>query len=1030
MIPNRVWWASVLAFVLQGTFILTARYRLSYDAYNHMFFGDHYLTDWWTLWEPRWYTGFPVTSYPPLTHQLIGLIGHLTDVDTAFALILWAVLTAFPLAIYAFSRIFFGKSAAGYAALGAAVLPSLYQAAHTFGQLPTLFGALFALFGVSVLNEYLLRGERLSAALTVSLFTVMMASHHATLLFLPWMITAVLLHIYLNQKPGWPSIKVIAARMAGIGFLSILTGFLVIWPFWVWGLGQSLQAPIDHISRHNYFVDLAAPVIFFLPAYGPLIAFIPFVLWQGLRKKYFGLWFAFLMLFLLGLGDTTPLPRWLFGAGWEWLTYDRFILWASLVMLPFLGWMIISIRKRIATRQLNPSSGGLRIMRLRRLFILGLFLFFGFVSIISGLLPTLLPTQPVQIDMQPIVDFLAQADHSQWRYVTFGLGDQLAYLSRLTTATTIDGSYHTARMLPELRTSGIGQIDTTYWLPDGLSRLDPILQQSSLRGVRWGFVNRDEYIPILERNGWDYHTTLRNNIQVWENPHAILPLPSAPPVENPIEQFSWGVFPLFSLLLVAALAALRQNPARAQKILFGLHAFFIGLLPLGLCFWYYRTLVVIAHPRVYFTYDNALLFLSDALAWTAFLVWALGRGFGPDRQYKPAPSRHPMYMQPSSWIVGLCLLSTLSCLWSRDWRTSLYSSLHLWTVFGLFLSLEDRPDTWRPFAVGSFFALLVQVILGFWQFGVQTTAFLQPLGLNWPGTLVPSTNGASVVQLADGVRWLRIYGTLPHPNILGGVTLVFLAGLIILFLKSNRQHILTLSLFTAGVTLLTLTFSRSAWLGFVMFALILALKTNFPRNKTIHIPENNNISRMEERASTEPDTGKKRLVILFIATLMGLAIAIIPLWELVFTRLGNSTIATESYSINARTYLARQGLIFFSEHPFTGIGIGSFIIQLSQRASYGYLIEPVHNVLLLVLNELGIAGAITLLGLILILFLRCLPVQQPPGIVFTALLAGLFVISLFDHYVWTLAPGRMLAGLVLGLWSSQIKREDPAEKRT
>src|SRR5512133_548959 len=119
MIPKRVRWATGLSFVLQGFFILTARYRLSYDAYNHMFFGDHYRLDWWSLWEPRWYTGFEVTSYPPLVHQLIGLFGHLMGVDAAFGLLLWAVLSAYPLAVYAFCRIFTGKVAAGYTALGA-----------------------------------------------------------------------------------------------------------------------------------------------------------------------------------------------------------------------------------------------------------------------------------------------------------------------------------------------------------------------------------------------------------------------------------------------------------------------------------------------------------------------------------------------------------------------------------------------------------------------------------------------------------------------------------------------------------------------------------------------------------------------------------------------------------------------------------------------------------------------------------------------------------------------------------------------
>jgi hypothetical protein len=29
------------------------------------------------------------------------------------------------------------------------------------------------------------------------------------------------------------------------------------------------------------------------------------------------------------------------------------------------------------------------------------------------------------------------------------------------------------------------------------------------------------------------------------------------------------------------------------------------------------------------------------------------------------------------------------------------------------------------------------------------------------------------------------------------------------------------------------------------------------------------------------------------------------------------------------------------------------------------------------------------------------------------------VISLFDHYLWTLAPGRLMLGLVIGLFAGQ-----------
>ena len=199
MMPRRVWNAVFIAFLCHGLFILTARYRLSYDAYNHMFFADHYRLDWWSLWDPRWYTGFYVNSYPPLVHQLIAAASRLIGIDAAFGLILWIVLMLLPLAVYSFARIFLGKRSAGYATLGAAFLPSVYLTAHIFGQLPTLFATTLALFGAASLANYLERGKLHDLALTVSLATTAMAAHHATLLLQPFLILAVVMRISLNH---------------------------------------------------------------------------------------------------------------------------------------------------------------------------------------------------------------------------------------------------------------------------------------------------------------------------------------------------------------------------------------------------------------------------------------------------------------------------------------------------------------------------------------------------------------------------------------------------------------------------------------------------------------------------------------------------------------------------------------------------------------------------------------------------------------------------------------------------------------
>src|SRR5512147_58313 len=96
MIPRRVWMAVAIAFICHGLFILTGRYHLSYDAYTHMLFANHYAENWFSLWETRWYAGFTVVSYPPLAHQLTALFIPVLGFEKAFALMLWTVTSLYP----------------------------------------------------------------------------------------------------------------------------------------------------------------------------------------------------------------------------------------------------------------------------------------------------------------------------------------------------------------------------------------------------------------------------------------------------------------------------------------------------------------------------------------------------------------------------------------------------------------------------------------------------------------------------------------------------------------------------------------------------------------------------------------------------------------------------------------------------------------------------------------------------------------------------------------------------------------------
>jgi O-antigen ligase len=110
------------------------------------------------------------------------------------------------------------------------------------------------------------------------------------------------------------------------------------------------------------------------------------------------------------------------------------------------------------------------------------------------------------------------------------------------------------------------------------------------------------------------------------------------------------------------------------------------------------------------------------------------------------------------------------------------------------------------------------------------------------------------------------------------------------------------------------------------------------------------------------------------------------------------------------------------QHPITGVGLGSFVLELGVYAIQGAIIEPVHSLPLLVGAELGLPGSILIIGLFLSIGLQILKAQTAQSILASATITGLGMISIFDHYLWTLAPGRLMLGLAIGLWAGSVKQ--------
>jgi O-antigen ligase len=196
-----------------------------------------------------------------------------------------------------------------------------------------------------------------------------------------------------------------------------------------------------------------------------------------------------------------------------------------------------------------------------------------------------------------------------------------------------------------------------------------------------------------------------------------------------------------------------------------------------------------------------------------------------------------------------------------------------------------------------------------------------------------------------------------------------------------------------GIVLLILTFSRSAWLGLIVFVAVLALKSKYFE--------------------------QKKLILLVSTIIITAMCTLYPLRELAAARTGNQTVKTEEISSVGRSWLSQQAIRMIQKHPVAGVGVGSFILELSKTAVRGAPIEPVHNLLLLISDELGVAGLILILVLISSIAVKIFQAKSPQAVLAGAMVTGIGAISLFDHYLWTLAPGRIMLGLVLGLWAGQ-----------
>lgn len=462
-------------------------------------------------------------------------------------------------------------------------------------------------------------------------------------------------------------------------------------------------------------------------------------------------------------------------------------------------------------------------------------------------------------------------------------------------------------------------------------------------------------------------------------------------------------------------------------------AILVMVIPLNIVYHFNSTF---AYVDGYFVnYLDFVVHIID-IAVVVILLWAIAF----QKVYQ-----HKRFLIVFGLVVLMC---GVHCLIFWDWvvvyfavRLSMYvvAGVALYMVGGKIFQNVQGAKTVR-IRCGSRVVLLVlllsavvQSIIALLQFSLNHSLGLKVLG---ESIVQVGAFNASSVYLPGGFH-LRGYGTFPHPNILGGFLVISFSLIfneVVMVAASMKMNvgqeknqkknqkkkrglykymlILGLMMILAGIFV---TWSRVAWILAVfqgVFWIGLLLKR----------------------------TGKNIKV-------YGLIVMFLLVLSLMWILLSNAStdknlgaavrerLITQSrsgdVSVSERRELQVRAVEIMGKSPIIGTGMGRFISALAEDPVYTEsgirLMQPAHNVFLLIFSEVGLIGVVSIAGFGLLLL--CKEMRQVKSPLLFSLIVTLVFAGIFDHYLWSLPQGlavwTLLPAVFLRIASSIVPRIEP-----
>lgn len=292
-----------------------------------------------------------------------------------------------------------------------------------------------------------------------------------------------------------------------------------------------------------------------------------------------------------------------------------------------------------------------------------------------------------------------------------------------------------------------------------------------------------------------------------------------------------------------------------------------------------------------------------------------------------------------------------------------------------------------PLTIGVFYSSILAIAQFFLQHSVGG-----PLWWLGERTFDADTPGIARIDWY-GRELLRPYATFPHPNVLGGflaavLPLVFMSLMSLMGQMKKRMYIVSMAV---GVITLLLTFSRSAIVAGGVAIAVAIVNIKYQRSKIKH-------------------TNQKLKIITFVVSVI-IAIIAIYLLSSIFSL---SLFQPGEESIVVRQQLNVAATKLWASSPLFGVGLGNFLVRLPEALPTRtiYFLQPVHNIYLLVLSEVGVVGVMLTLWFTWLLVKsrtsKISKTSQKFFLVFLVPLLTLLLLGLVDHYPLSLQQGQLL----------------------